>query len=447
MIPIVQRNVVLPLIEAIRGEPISRCLTELSKTQWYSRDQLRELQWNKLKTLLRHCHENVPFYRELFAKVQLHPEDIKSFDDFKQLPTLAKDDVRFNTDAITDATSVRKVEHMHTGGTLGIPLVIKRDMLCSAYIRASEARAFEWHGIRRGEKQVRIWGLELDGAAARRDRIKDLLLNRRRIPIFEISEDTVRFYVDLIRRFRPSYIFGLPSAIHRICRIMKGLALDGGELGIRHVACSGESLREFQRETIERTFGCGVINEYGCCEMGPIAMECNEGNMHLTMENILVEFVELGDAPSDHSEIILTNLNNYTMPLLRYRIGDTGRPLTTQCSCGRRSEIMSFDAGRVLDMLVSPDGSYISGALFCYIAFDIIQKHGGIKDFRVVQRMRDRLDISLVKDNDFSDETLALFNARIHEKFGPEMKIEYDFLDEIPLEKSGKRLFVYSKLS
>ena len=97
-------------------------------------------------------------------------------------------------------------------------------------------------------------------------------------------------------------------------------------------------------------------------------------------------------------------------------------------------------------MLVRPDGSHVSGALFCYIAFDVIQKHGGIKDFRVVQRARDRLDISLVKDADFTDRTLALFTSRIRERFGPEMKIDYTFVEEIPLEKSGKRLFVYSEL-
>jgi phenylacetate-coenzyme A ligase PaaK-like adenylate-forming protein len=126
--------------------------------------------------------------------------------------------------------------------------------------------------------------------------------------------------------------------------------------------------------------------------------------------------------------------------------GSTLTELNRRCPCGRQLDIMSFDAGRVLSMLMAADGHFVSGTVFCYIAFDIIMKHGGIKDFRVVQRARDSMEISLVKDATFRDEILEMFTARVREKSGAAMRIEYRFVPEIPPEKSGKRLFVSSEI-
>lgn len=445
MIPLVQRHFVLPVIGWIRGEPIARCLRELRSTQWYSAERLRELQWTKLQALLRHCHERVPFYRERWAKLGFHPGDLKSIEELRRLPMLTKDDLRFASGALRAEMPGRRVEHVHSGGTLGIPVNLVRDMRSSAYIRASEARGLEWYGIRLGDKQFRVWGVPLDPASARKERLKDRALNRLRMSTLDISDDTVRWFFQAAKSFRPRYVFSHTSAMYQICRVLRGLGLNGRELAIRHVLCTGDTVHEAMRTCIEDTFGCRVINEYGCSEMGPIAFECPSGGMHLTMENILTEFVE-HEARADCAEIVLTNLNSYSMPLVRYRIGDTGRSLGWRCACGRQSETMSFDAGRVLSMLVAADGHFVSGSVFCYIAFDIIQKHKGIKDFRVVQKERDRIEITLVKDETFREEVLELFAARIREKLGSGMRIDYLFKAVIPPEKSGKRLFVRSEL-
>jgi phenylacetate-CoA ligase len=445
MISIVQRYAVLPIIELLRGEPISRCLRELRTTQWYSSERLKELQWSKLKALLGHCYENVPFYREQWSKLGFHPDGLKTFGELAQLPVLTKDDLRFSSQALRAKNFTGRVEHVHSGGTLGIPVNLVRDMRSAAFIRASEARGLEWYGIPRGAKQFRVWGVPLDPSSARKERLKDRALNRIRMSTLDISPETVGWFFKAARGFRPRYVFSHTSALYKICQVMRDLGLDGKQLHIGHVVCTGDTVHEGMRSRIEETFGCRVINEYGCSEMGPIAFECPAGNMHLTMENILAEFAD-HESSADCSEILLTNLNSYSMPLVRYRVGDTGKLLGSECSCGRHSDLMSFDAGRILSMLVAADGHFVSGSVFCYIAFDIIQKHKGIKDFRVVQKTRDQLEITLVKDSTFSEGLLALFTSRIREKLGSEMRIDYVFKAEIPPEKSGKRLFVRSEL-
>jgi phenylacetate-CoA ligase len=443
--PVLQRSIILPLIQWARAEPISRCLRELNESQWYSRDRLAALQWEKLQSLLAHCYENVPFYRKRFDALQVRPEEIRGFDDYAKLPPLTKDEVRAHREEIEETGHARRVEQCRSGGTLGEPLKLVRDSLGSAWARAAGLRCLGWFGIRMGDKQIRIWGVPLDGSAAARERRKDRALNRVRLSPFSITRENVARYYETIRGFGARYVYGYPSAVFRICQVMDELGLDGAALPIEHVVCSAETLYDHQRAYIERSLGCRVIDEYGCCEMGPIALECPDGGMHLTMENILTEFAG-PDAGGGNREILLTHLNSYSMPFLRYRIGDTGKRIEAPCACGRGLDRMSFDAGRVLSMLVATDGSYVSGTVFCYIAFDIIDKLGGIKDFRAVQRARDRIEITVVKDGSFTDAVLDRFAERVRENLGADMQVEFRFMDAIPLEKSGKRLFVCSEL-
>lgn len=445
MIPVLQRNIVLPIIELARREPISRCLGELTASERLSRDQLCEMQWGKLKRLVDHAYRNVPFYRDRFDRLQARPEEIRRFEDYARLPTLTKDEIRDNQTAMREAETRRRIEHCRSGGTLGEPLTLVRDSLASAYARAAQQRGLAWHGLQPGEKQIRLWGIPVTGAAAWKERFKDRALNRIRISSFDVSPENVRSWVETFRRYGARYIYGYTSAVHRVCQLIEELGLDGGSLPVEFAVCTAETLHPHQRETIERSLDCRVINEYGCSEMGPISMECPQGSMHLSMENILVEFVkrEAGAAPP---EIVLTNLNSFSMPMMRYKIQDTGRLLDGACECGRGLAMMDVDAGRVMVMLRSTDGRYVSGTYFAYIAFDVINEHGGIRDFRVVQKEADRLEVTLVKTGDFTDLVLERFTARVREKLGEAMRIDYLFVDEIPPEPSGKRLYVVSEI-
>ncbi|MFC1658440.1 phenylacetate--CoA ligase family protein [Candidatus Omnitrophota bacterium] len=443
---IIQKNLIFPFIELIRGEPISSCLTELEKSQWYSRPQLRELQLGKLKSLISYCYEHIPFYRQAFQKIKLRPADIGTFEDFKRVPFLTKDIIRDNHSELLSRNFKAKIEYCHSGGTQGRPLHLVRDSLSSAYGRAALFRGLGWYGIHKEDKQLRLWGLPLDHKAAARERRKDFFLNRKRISAFQISKEKIAQYSQIIKRFRPKYIYGYVSAVFRLCQVMQENNFNGEELNIKYVVTTAENLSAYQRNFIEKFFNCRVVNEYGCGEMGPVAFECPKGNLHINMENILVEFIESDRLGKENSEIVLTNLNSFSMPLLRYKIFDTGQRLESECPCGRGLETMGFNAGRVVDTLMATDGHFVAGNVFRYIAFDIIEKYAGIKDFRVVQKEKNKLEIALSRDKNFSDTILNLFTARVKEMLGEDMAIEYIFREDIPVEPSGKRLYVYSEL-
>ncbi len=446
MNPLISRNLIYPVIELFRGEPISKCLEELNKSQWYSRDQLLDVQWKKISFLVDYCYKNVPIYKRKFDDIGLFPTDIKSLDDLKFIPFLTKDDVKYNANAMLSEKYQKKVEHCHSGGTLGKPLNFIRDSLSSAYVRAAELRGLGWYGIKKGDRQARIWGMPLDPQKAGKERLKDFLVNRFRTSPFKISNESVRVYYDKFNTFKPKYIYGYPSAIYKICQIMKKLNLDARKLGIKNVVTTAETLYPHQRTLIENVLGCRVINEYGCSEVGIIAFECPEGNLHITMENVFVEFLDSKQSSDNNPEIILTNLNSFSMPFLRHKIGDTGKLSSDFCPCGRQSLLMDFDAGRALDLLMTCDGNFISGTVFCYICFDIVDKYKGIDDFRVVQKSKNKIEITLSKDENFNENILNIFSSKIKELMGNGMEIDYIFVDEIIPEKSGKRRFVYSEI-
>lgn len=442
----ISRNFIYPVLEVFRDEPMRRCLKELDRTQWYSRDQFLESQWKKLSFLIDYCYRNVPFYKRKFDEAGIIPTDVRSLDDLPKLPYLSKNDVKFHSDELRSKAYHGKIEHCHSGGTLGKPLNFVRDSLSSAYIRASELRGLSWFGIKVGDKQARVWGIPLNTKVARREFFKDLILNRLRFSPFKLDKKVVLSYYRKLLKFKPTYIYGYPSAVFKICQIIDKMNLRGEKLGIKLVVTTAEALYPGQRSLIENVLKCKVVNEYGCSEVGVVAFECPEGNLHLTMENILVEFLNTNQNSGEKAEILLTNLNGFAMPFLRYRIGDTGKLLNGFCPCGRQSLMMDFEAGRVLDDLIAYDGTYVSGTVFCYIAFDVIEKYKGIEEFRVVQKSQERLRISLVKDEHYDDRVLNIFDTKLRSIVGSKMKIDYVFLNEIPPEKSGKRRFVYSEI-
>jgi phenylacetate-CoA ligase len=318
--------------------------------------------------------------------------------------------------------------------------------MSSAYVRAAQYRGMGWYGIRIGDKQLRVWGILFDNKLARNTRMKDFVLNRYRISPFNISKNTVQEFYKIIGEYKPKYIYGYTSGIYRFCKLMMEDNMDGEKLGIRYVFVTAETLYDQQRKCIENFFKAKVVNEYGCSEMGPIAYECPAGSMHISMENVLVEFVDENKYGDGYAELILTNLNSYSMPMIRYRVGDTGQKVIKKCSCGVNLETMNFNAGRVLSTMVATDGHYVHGGLFCYIAFDIIEKYRGIKDFRVIQKANNKIEITLAKDINYNENILQMMDNKIKEILGSNMQIDHFFVDEIPLEKSVKRLFVRSEL-
>jgi phenylacetate-CoA ligase len=196
---------------------------------------------------------------------------------------------------------------------------------------------------------------------------------------------------------------------------------------------------------ISSTFQCDVLDHYGSGEMSLLMWECVEHmGYHMNVDSVATEFLDNGEAvgPGEEGEIVCTNLHNYVMPLIRYRLGDAGVPIGEQCSCGRTLPLMKMLQGRSDDLLATPNGKFVfASSLF----HNIIGPIEGIRQFRVIQERKDRLLVQLVAKEDFHDENTLLerVTVGIQSFLGEEMQVDVQFVEKIERYPTGKlKVFV-----
>lgn len=212
---------------------------------------------------------------------------------------------------------------------------------------------------------------------------------------------------------------------------------------LKAIFTTSETLLPSQRRLIEKAFGCEVYDEYGCREAGPMACECAEHSAyHVQSENVVVEFVRNCEqvAPGETGAILVTNLHNYAMPLIRYDIGDTGRPSDDACPCGRGLPLINSLEGRRYEYLLTGDGSIM------YLKdLDMFFENLPVRMFQVVQNSRDRILIKIVRSYGYSEKDTEFIERNI--TWGsPKAKVEVELVDSIPLEKSAKRRYIVNKM-
>ncbi len=165
--------------------------------------------------------------------------------------------------------------------------------------------------------------------------------------------------------------------------------------------------------------------------------------MHLTAESVVVESVDASGAPAgpgELGELVVTHLENYALPFLRYRTGDMGRLGDSACPCGRGLPVMEVAAGRSTDFLVRRDGAVVHALAVIYAFREL----PGIRSFRVHQRSVDDVSVLIVKADNYGAESDGRIAAEIRRRLGGSVQVEITAVDRIPGERSGKYRYVTS---
>jgi phenylacetate-CoA ligase len=193
---------------------------------------------------------------------------------------------------------------------------------------------------------------------------------------------------------------------------------------------------------VESALGTRVYNEYGCAEFGTIAHECEAGSLHVAAENMTVEVMD-GERPcgeNEPGELVITELGNRAMPLIRYRTGDIGAIASSPCSCGRQLPVLRSIEGRAWDMLERKDGQFFHPAFFLYIFEDAKERNLGIEHYKVYQTSVDAFFIQLIPGSNYSREAAEGFiRGEIQRKFDADARVEFQLVNAIPREKPGKQ--------
>ncbi len=438
-------GLVFPLHERLKRHRSVRVMRAMERSQWLTREELRSLQLERLTRFLQRIGKDVPYFRDQFEALGFDPSALKSLDELRQLPLLGKPEIRSNFDAlVSDAAG--PLEKFSTGGSSGEPLIFFRGKERVSHDVAAKWRATRWWGVDIGDPEIVVWGSPIElGAQDRVRLVRDRLLRTELLSAFEMSNANMLQFTQRLREFRPKMVFGYPSSIALLADYVLSNAYKVDDLGVEVVFVTSERLYDHQRALIERAFGCPVANGYGGRDAGFIAHECPEGSMHITAEDIIVEIVnEAGEVVpnGEQGEIVITHMATADFPFVRYRTGDVGSLSDAQCRCGRGLPLMEEIDGRTTDFIRAPDGTVLHGLALIYVLREMPQ----IKEFKIIQETLTRLTLQLVSDVQDRSAIEAEITAQFQRRLGSSLLVDFDYVEKIPREKSGKFRYVVSRL-
>lgn len=436
-------GLIFPLHEQLKHHSTVAVRRQMEDSQWWSRDRLEALQLERLRALLTKAHDNVSYYRDLFASLNFSAKDITSLEDLKRLPFLTKPIIRKNQEQLKSEKAER-LARFNTGGSSGEPLIFFIGNERVSHDVAAKWRATRWWNVDIGDPEIVVWGSPIELTSQDRVRqLRDRLLRTQLLPAFEMSDAKLDAFVDTIRRTRPAMLFGYPSSISLIARHAEKRGQQMTDLGIKVAFVTSERLYDHQRDDIVRAFGCPVANGYGGRDAGFIAHQCPQGSMHLTAEDIIVEIIdnEGKTVPSGTAgEVVVTHLATSEFPFIRYRTGDVAVMSEKSCACGRGLPILEEIQGRTTDFVIATDGTIMHGLAVVYPIRDI----PGIASFKVVQETRERVVVQIVPGNNCGPEVETLISTGIKARLGQSVDVCIQRIAEIPCEKSGKFRYVQS---
>lgn len=403
---------------------------------------LKKAQLKKLRAITRYAYKNVPFYHRKFNEINIKPDDIISMDDFTKIPITTKSEIQSCPlkDLISRNVAINRCTTRSTSGSTGMPLTIALNGRTADLEAALWHRALSENGLRFRDKMSVI--NDPRNFPQNKRLLESLgILKRQYISIFEDAETKLK----LLEKFKPQVIRGYPSSLSILANYCKQREI---AIKPRLIFTSSEVLDRQSRKLISTVFEADLMDNYASQEFALLAWECTEHmGYHMNIDGELMEFISDGEpaVPGERGEILCTSLYNDVMPLIRYETGDVGIPITEQCSCGRKLPLMKIVEGRKDDFLMSVDGRIISPTLFFPYPFEDVK---GIKQFKVIQEKKDKITLQMVTDENFLNPTRALKAAEDNIKriFGEKMRIDFQLLEKIKRDPSGKLRKVVSKL-
>ena len=399
--------------------------------------------------ILDHSRAHVPYYRDAITGLggDYH-DDPEAY--LQQMPILTKDVIRGCFESLkSDDLDARKWIYNTSGGSTGEPVRFIQD---NDYLAKSGAvkMTFSWlAGCDIGEPQLYLWGSERDiieGREHLRARMFTWLTNSVYVNAFRMTEEKMRGFIDLLNRRRPKLIVSYAEPLYEMAAFAEreGISI----VPQSAVITSAGMLYPFMREKMEKVFQCRVYNRYGSREVGDIACERNglEGLWVAPWGNYIEIVDEQGNRVPDGEEgdILVTNLNNEAMPLIRYKIGDRGVLMPSSRQAGQPyGQVLKSLLGRNLDVFRTSDGTLVYAAYFINLLFF----KNWVQKYQVIQKDYKHILFKIVLDGSQAPQSeLDQITSRTRILFGQDCRVDFEFLNEIPVTTSGKFRYTICEL-
>lgn len=440
----------MPLHAWILSRNTRSYFDELDKTQWLSRDEIQALQLEKLKKLLTHSYHNSDYYNELFNQYNIHPKDIASLDDLKKIPFLTKQIVRENLNFGILAKNIdyKNILKIVTSGSTGEPFVCYADKYQLEMRWASTLRSLEWTGYRFGDKTARLWHQTIGMSKIQviKEKIDAFISRRIFIPAYQFSNEKLSKYLNKLKKFNPVLIDGYAESFNFLAEYVN--ANPEFKISPKAIVSSAQILPDISRRIIEDKFNTKVFDKYGSREFSGIAYESAEKNVHLVVaENYIVEIIRNNKTakPGEIGEVVITDLNNYCMPFIRYKIGDLAVQLDKDyiSPCGRNLPAIGRIEGRVQAIIFGSNNNYLPGTFFAHFFKEYPHI---IKQYQIIQEKADKIILKIVKGSRYTKEGMGEVITNLLSHLGEETNLNIQYVKVIKMIRTGKQQGAISKL-
>ena len=440
------RNVAYPLWNLKDRSHKLREYGRLQKSQWRSAEEVQSYQLGRLQAILEHAYTTVPYYRKHWERNPVACP-IDSLDDMRDFPVLSKKDVReFQDTLISDRYRKAELVEAKTGGSTGVALELYFDERCQEYRNAAAMMVDGWAGWRPGMLMGALWGTPPIPETIKQ-KVRNLFYDRVfYLDTMDLNPESMGAFLAEFNRRKPEALFGHAHSLYVFaCFIEK----ENMELPpLKAIVSTSMMLLPSQRSVMERIFKIAVTNRYGCEEVGLIACECEEHDgLHINSDHLLVELLdEEGETCTAGAEgrLVLTDFNNFGMPMVRYEVGDIAVSSTRSCPCGRGLPLIDGIVGRTADYLVRSDGSLVSGISLVEKTLTAIP---GIEQMQIVQENLSRVVINIVKGVTHCSSSDQALSEYIKTTFGSSTVVDIRHVDDLDRVGNGKYRFAVCNVS
>lgn len=416
-----------------------------------SKNHLEKFHQKYMKKILLHLYKNVPYYLPFLEEEKIvYNNDKIDLSKFNQLPILTKEIMRKNhEELISTDYRTRKWYYNSSGGSTGEPIRFIQDNIYSKWENARNYYYFkDILNVDIGRiKKIVLWGSERDllkGSVGIKAKISNWLTNTMFLNSFKMTGNDIDEYINIINAYEPELIRGYAGSLYELCNYLEKKIKEVHTPRI--LLAQAETVTDEMKEKIERVFKTKLYNFYGSREVAGIAGECKEGLMHIFSFHNYVEILDDNNQPvkdGEEGRVIVTNLHNYSMPFIRYDIGDRAILGPEKCKCGNILPTLKKVTGRVTDHFVSENGSIISGSALT-LTFNLMD---WVKAFQIIQEDYKKIKILIVTENDKNDLMMAEVEKKIKFLLGKDCEINWEFVQHIPKTKSGKYLYIKSLIN
>ena len=381
--------------EPAREAALLAAVEQVARQTRMSRAELRVFQTHRLRALVEHAYEEIPFYRRKYTAAGFHPSHVRSLADLERIPLVTKDELRrAHASELRPMRSVATARRLASSGSTGVPLAILRDEASLWHFTAYNMLLYYQWCLGRPIAEV-LYFVDFDPQSidyALVDLLRTTVGEERFIPVAR----PVEAFVEALDTFHPRFVSSYPSSLRNVAIALDRRGRRNEQLELLHL--TSEMLDSNTRTLLAKVFPrARLVETYTSTEAGLLAHGCPaSGHWHVAEENVLCEIVAAdGQACDEVGEIVVTDLTNWTMPMIRYRgLGDLCRWDQTPCACGTTRRSLRQLEGRRSDSLLAADGSLLSP----YVVIDAMDDVRGIYQYQVIQQRSGYFTVLVVRD-------------------------------------------------